>query len=95
MADALAMAEPDTAPNRVDAPTLTRPRPPRVRPKAPSATWTSRCAIPDLYIRSPAKMKKGIAISVKTLTPAAMRWKTTTSGMSSAMKVAIAAPSSE
>ena len=73
MADALAIAEPDTAPNRVEAPTATCPSPPRERPNIASATSTSLCAMPDRYMRSPAKMKNGIAIKVNTLMPAATR----------------------
>ena len=95
MADALAMAEPDTAPNRADAPTVTEPSPPRDCPKADSAILTRRSAIPDRYIRSPANMKNGIAMRVNTLTPDAMRWNTTTSGISSARKVRIDAAISE
>ena len=39
-----------------------------------------RLAMPPRTIRSPAKMKKGIAISVKIETPEATRWKTTSGG---------------
>ena len=82
MAETEAMAEPETAPNSMEAPTSTCPRPPRARPKAASATLTSRSAMPDRCISSPAKTKKGMAISEKTLIPPAMRWNTATAGMS-------------
>ena len=95
IAEALAMAEPDTAPNIIEAPTSTIPSPPRTRPIAASATRTSRSAIPARYIRSPAKMKKGIAIRVKTLIPAATRWTATMGGISIARKQASAAASRE
>ena len=59
---------------------LTWPRPPRTWPISEPAKATMRLAMPPRTIRSPAKMKKGIAISVKTETPAATRWKTTSGG---------------
>ena len=70
IADTLATADPDTAPNIMEAPTLTCPSPPLTLPNNPSATLIKRAAIPVWVIKSPAKMKNGIAINVKTSIPA-------------------------
>ena len=54
MAEALATAEPDTAPNIMQEGTLTCPRPPYNRPRSDSARRTSLTAMPDWFISSPA-----------------------------------------
>ena len=79
-AAASATAEPEMPPKSVEAAMLTWPRPPRTWPISEPAKATMRAAMPPLTIRSPAKMKNGIAISVKTETPEARRWNTTSGG---------------
>ena len=60
---------------------LTCPRPPRKWPTKPDAKRTSRNAIPPRTMRSPAKMKKGIAIIAKMFMPEFSCWKMTMGGM--------------
>ena len=54
MADTLATAEPETAPNIMQDSTLTCPRPPRARPSIDSASRTSLAAMPLWFMSSPA-----------------------------------------
>src|SRR5471030_2011542 len=61
MADVSATGEPDTPPNRVDATTLARPRPPFQWPTRLRAKLTILSAMPPCSINSPEKMKKGMA----------------------------------
>ena len=68
-AAASATAEPEMPPKSVEAAMLTWPRPPRTWPISEPAKATMRLAMPPRTMRSPAKMKKGIAISVKIETP--------------------------
>jgi len=72
-AEMSAIADPEIPPNNIDEKTFTTPRPPRTAPTADCAKRTNRIAMPPWNIRSPAKMKNGIAINGKTFTPAMMR----------------------
>ncbi|MNE93130.1 hypothetical protein D3C80_1909370 [compost metagenome] len=67
-------------PNSVEATILTWPRPPRRWPTMPAAKRISRSAMPPRTIRSPAKMKNGMAIIAKTFMPEFICWKTTIGG---------------
>ena len=87
IADALAIAEPDTAPNIIEDPTPTCPSPPLPWPRVASASLINLSAMPARCIRSPANTKKGIAIRAKIFILAAIRWKPTTKGISSTKKV--------
>ena len=53
--------------------TVTWPSPPRICPTRHWAKWTRRCVIPPVFMRLPARMKKGIASSVKLVVPEYMR----------------------
>ena len=59
---------------------LTWPSPPRMCPTIAPASATRRRAMSPRTIRSPAKMKNGMAISAKTEMPLFRRWNTTTGG---------------
>ena len=60
-------------PKSMEEATLTTPSPPRTEPTAAEASRTSRTAMPPCSIRSPAKMKNGIARREKTEIPEMIR----------------------
>ena len=72
-AAAAATAEPEIEPNIILASTLTCPNDPGTRPTITCARLMRRIAIPPLFIRVPAKIKKGIASSAKLSSPFARR----------------------
>ena len=82
MAEASATAEPEMPPNKVEATTFTWPSPPRRCPTRLAAMPMSRSAMPPRIIRSPAKMKKGMASMEKAFMPEFSCWNTTTGGRS-------------
>ena len=53
--------------------TVTCPRPPRICPTRHWAKWTRRLVMPPVFIRLPARMKKGIARRVKLVVPEYIR----------------------
>ena len=63
MAETSASAEPETPPNKVEASTLTWPKPPRKWPTSEEASEISLSEMPPRSMSSPAKMKSGIASS--------------------------------
>ena len=69
IAAAAATPEPLMAPNSMLATTLVSARAPGILPLKIFAQFTSRMAIPPLFMIFPASMKKGIASSEKELTP--------------------------
>ena len=64
-----ALAEPEMPPKIILATTLTTPRPPRTQPTIDWVKSIIRRVTPPEFIRLPARMKKGIAISTKLLMP--------------------------
>ncbi len=74
MAAAAAAPEPEIAPKSIFAMTLVWASAPGIRPAMTLATLTRRSAMPPLFIRLPANMKKGIAIREKEFAPAKSRW---------------------
>ena len=69
MAAAAATAAPETAPNSELATTLVWARPPGARPTSTMAASMRRPAMPPWFMMTPARMKNGIASSVKLLMP--------------------------
>ena len=57
--------DPEMAANNPQAPMLAIPRPPRIHPRQAYAKAESLCAIPDRLIRSPVRMKRGMASRAK------------------------------
>ena len=70
---ASATADPDMPAMIMLVTTVTWPSPPRMCPTRHWAKWTSRCVIPPVFIRLPARMKKGMARRVKLVVPEYMR----------------------
>jgi len=70
---ASALAEPDTPPMRVLRMTLTWARLPAMCPTRTLDSFTSREVMPVAFMRFPAKMKRGMARSVKLWVWATMR----------------------
>ena len=79
-AAASATAEPEMPPNSVEAAILTWPSPPRTCPISEPAKAMIRAAMPPRIIRSPAKMKNGMARRLKADTPELSCWNTTMAG---------------
>ncbi len=65
MAATVAGPEPEIAAKNMQVATATRPSPPVKRPNRISPTSSRRREMPPWPIRSPARMKKGTAISGK------------------------------
>jgi hypothetical protein len=61
---------------------FTCPSPPRRCPTIAAASATNLSAMPPRIIRSPAKMKNGIASMENTFMPEESCWNTTTGGRS-------------
>ncbi len=70
---ASATADPDMPAMIMLVTTVTWPSPPRICPTRHWAKCTRRCVIPPVFMRLPARMKKGIASSVKLVVPEYMR----------------------
>ncbi len=64
-----ALAEPHTPEKNIVPKTTTIPKPPRTRPTSTNDMFTMRPAIPPCPIIVPAKIKRGIANSVKESMP--------------------------
>ncbi len=79
---ASAMAVPLMPAKITEPTTLTCPRPPLSQPTSDSAKLKMRFVMPALFIRLPARMKKGTASSGKLSMPPIMRWTTTKGGTS-------------
>ena len=90
MAEAVATPEPEMAPNRPEATTVTRARLPLMRPMRALATSMS---FPVILrdMRLPARMKKGMASREEEFIPAKSFWGSTSMGRS-AMFRAIRVP---
>ena len=71
---ASATAEPDMPAMIMLVTTTTCPRPPVRCPTKALASRTNRSVIPPLFIRAPARMKKGTASRGKESTPVTTRW---------------------
>ena len=69
MAATAAVPEPETAPKIMLAATHTMPTPPRSQENRAEQNWMMRLDRPPWFMMAPEIMKKGIAISVKELTP--------------------------
>ena len=69
MAATAAVPEPETAPKTMLAATQTIPTPPRSQLNSAEQNWMMRLESPPWFMIAPEIMKKGIAISVKELTP--------------------------
>ena len=69
MAATAAVPEPETAPKTMLAATHTMPTPPRSQENRAEQNWMMRLDRPPWFIMAPEIIKKGIAISVKELTP--------------------------
>ena len=76
MALAAATAEPEMAPKSIEASTFTWARPPGSVPRIDLARSINRRAMPPRFMIWPARMKNGIASSVKLSSPVAIRWAT-------------------
>ncbi len=74
IAEVSATGEPETPPNRVEAITLARPRPPFQWPTRLRAKATILSAMPPCNINSPEKMKNGIARKENTFMPETIIW---------------------
>ena len=81
-AEASATAEPETPPNKVQATIFTCPSPPRICPTSAAAKATRWSAILPRIIRSPAKMKNGMASMENTFMPEESCCTTTMAGRS-------------
>ena len=64
-AEVVALAEPEMAAKNMQVAVVAMPRPPATQPISSLKKSTRRLAIPPLFIRFPAMIKKGIAISGK------------------------------
>ena len=73
IADVAAIAEPDIAPNNIDANTFTYAKPPGKLATNDFAKFISLLAIPPRFMISPAKTKNGIASSAKLSIPVVIR----------------------
>ncbi|MNI39871.1 hypothetical protein D3C73_940640 [compost metagenome] len=69
-----AAAEPEMLAMMTAATIATMPRPPRICPTSAMANSMMRRDRPPEFISSPARMKKGIASSVKVSAPMIMFW---------------------
>ena len=67
------------------APTFTWPSPPCIQPTRARANAKIFVVMPAVFIRWPARMKKGMASSGKLSMPLIMLWTRTTSGRPSIM----------
>ena len=74
------MAVPLMPEKMTEAVTLTWPRPPRSQPTSALAIAKMRFVMPALFIRLPARMKKGTASKGKLSMPLTMRCTTTKGG---------------
>ena len=96
MAAAAAAPEPEMAPKSMLAMTLVWARAPGILPAMTLARLTRRSAMPPLFIRLPARMKKGMAMREKELAPANSRWalvaKDTPAGSMHSMATALDRP---
>src|SRR5690554_7437420 len=64
-----ATADPEISAKNRDTPTLTMARPPRTKPTMALTRLISRLDRPEVFIRAPAKMNSGMAISGKLVAP--------------------------
>jgi hypothetical protein len=73
----LALELPVMLAKNIDAVTETAGKPPRTRP----TSFTALSEIPQAFINSPARIKRGTAIKVHESTAAKALWGTTSSGI--------------
>ena len=64
-----ATAEPEISANTIDTPMFTMPSPPRTNPISAETKLISRTEMPEVFIRLPARMNSGMAISGKDVAP--------------------------
>ena len=64
-----ATADPEISAKNSDTPTFTMARPPRTKPISAAVKSISRREMPPVFMRAPARMKSGIAISGKLVAP--------------------------
>ncbi len=83
MATTSATPEPDKAPNIRQASTATTARPPLMSPTMAAHRRTMRWVRPAPFISWAARMKSGIASSVKLSSPTTYCWAATMSGAES------------
>ena len=74
IADAAATAEPEIAPNSMQARIFTKASPPGNLPMITFAKSISLVAIPPRFMSCPDKIKNGMARSAKLSRPVAIRW---------------------
>ena len=64
-----ATAEPEISANTIETPMLTMPSPPRTNPISAETKLISLTEMPDVFIRLPARMNSGMAISGNLVAP--------------------------
>ena len=79
------------APNRALAPTFVTIREPGTLPRMASTKFTSRLAMPPVFMRLPAITKKGMAVRERMLTPTKVRCAPVKTEMSKGMSCTMAA----